>query len=93
MDRGQVQRDLWDRYGHPPRVDAGAALQLVGRTDIDPGTVVAFRYPSTEAADAWSAANREHWQVETLATVTTDGGVVSILDLRTASERAAAGNA
>lgn len=75
---------MWERYGHPETVDRETALALLGITDVGPDDVAAFRYRDQEAADAYAAANMEHWGHPTLGSCAAETGVIGVLDLREA---------
>jgi hypothetical protein len=75
--------ELRERYGRPPRVDSGDALRRLGlRDSIHPHDAFAFLYPSQEAADAFAAANLEHYGHPDLGSYATDEGVIGVTDLR-----------
>jgi len=77
--------ELWAKYGVPTKVEASSALDELGLLgEVDPDHVVAFTYASREAADAYAAANLEHWGHPTLGTYETAHGVVGVVDLRPA---------
>lgn len=86
MNDADVRRkQMWDDYGRPVSVDTKAALRLLGITDVDPRDVAAFRYRDREAADAYAAANLEHWGHSTIGSYDLgEHGVVGVLDLRAA---------
>lgn len=82
-ERFTIGKMLRARYGQPVAVEPGPALRLFGRrNEIHPRDVVACLHSSTEAAEAFTAANREHWHHDTLGPVVVDGGVLAVVDLR-----------
>lgn len=75
--------DLWERHGRPRAVDPGLALRTAGlRADVHPRDVFASCYRDAVAAEAFAAANREHYGHPTLAVMTVEGGILGIVDLR-----------
>jgi hypothetical protein len=75
--------ELRERYGKPVQVHGGDALRQLGlRGTIHPDGVVAFLYPSQEAADAYAAGNLEHHGHTHLGSYAVAGGVVGVADLR-----------
>lgn len=88
------KRDLWERYPPPPVLDARStrmALQLAGLAGVEPNQVFAACHRSAESAEVYAAANMEHYGLPTLAMFPADGGMVSIVGLRSELGRFAAG--
>ena len=84
-DQALSRDELRSRYGQPTKAEAASALSALGLLgEVDPDGVIAFTYPSQEAADAYAAANLEHWGHPTLGTYETTAGVIGVLDLRPA---------
>ena len=79
--RRERRERMWATYGKPDIVDAVAALQVLGITEVTPTQVIAMRYRDQEAADAYAAANLEQG-LSMLGTYDVPGGVVGVLDLR-----------
>jgi hypothetical protein len=72
-----------ERYGTPAQVRGGDALRRLGlRGTVHPDDVVAFLYPTQEAADAFAAANREHYGHPDLGSFPVPGGVIGVSDMR-----------
>jgi hypothetical protein len=70
------------RYGRPENIDAGDALRTLGfRDHIHPADVIAWRYPSEEAARAFAKANKDKYDRNTYGPVETDEGWISAVDL------------
>lgn len=84
MDEASARRAwMYERYGRPTTTNADSALEALGITDVTPEQVTAFVYRDQEAADAYAAANLEHYGLPVLGTYAlAAGGVVGVLDLR-----------
>jgi len=79
----RIRAELVGRYGWPRPTDKAATLRLLGRRhDVHPRDVSACVYASRDAAEAFAAANREHWSHPSLGIAVVDGGVVGVIDLR-----------
>lgn len=69
-DREAARQALLAKYGQPMRVDAGTALNVLGKPEgFYPDEVVAFRYPSREAAEEWHQLNADHHGHESVGIV------------------------
>jgi hypothetical protein len=81
-------RELISKWGKPESVNTVEALQALGLLDevrsggMDPGFLVAYRYPSMEAAEAFDASNAENWGHKPLGNVVTENGVIGVTHLR-----------
>jgi hypothetical protein len=73
--------ELRDRYGRPEQIPVAFALELLGRPDVGPGTLVAFRYQTEEAARAFAASNFRRHGHGSLGPVQTDQGWVGAVVL------------
>ena len=70
---------LCARWGKPEQVDRTEALRLLGIshvTNLD--DVIAFRYASREAAEAFDASNLANGGYRSLGIKVTDGGVIGV---------------
>lgn len=79
--RAALERD----WGKPERFgDTTLALGFIGRQDIDPAEVIAFRYRDQDAADAWQHSTLVNHDVASLGTAMLGRGlgVVGVYDLR-----------
>lgn len=63
-------------YGHPESADLFMVLHLLGDPDIDTTWAVAYRYPSTEAHDAFADGNQRHHGHQSLGPATGPDGAV-----------------
>jgi hypothetical protein len=73
--------ELRDWYGKPEQIPVAFALELLGRPDVGPETVIAFRYQTEEAALAFAAANFRQYGHGSLGPVRTDQGWVGVVVL------------
>lgn len=90
-DHGQRRAALIAGHGQPTRFDPGEALRLLGLDgQLTAGQVSAHLYRDEASAAAWLASNAEHYGHAPLGTVTVEGGVVGVLDIRAALARAGA---
>ena len=79
LEPADVMRERWK----PKMVDAATALQTLGVSDLPADLVVAFRYPSVDAAEAFARANLIRNGLPTVGIVATaDGGAIGVVDLR-----------
>lgn len=70
---------LCERWGRPEQVDRAEALRLLGITEITSlDDVVAFRYASREAAEAFAASNLENKGYRSLGIRETSDGVIGV---------------
>lgn len=71
---------LCARWGKPQMMNAAAALSLMGLAPdgATPDDVVAFRYASVEAAEAFAASNLENYGYRSLGIKVTDAGVIGV---------------
>ncbi len=80
--------ELRAKYGKPPAVDSDEALRRLGpHESIHPRDAFAYLHPSQEAADAFTAANLEHYGHRCLGSYVTEEGVVAVYDVRPALAR------
>ncbi len=80
-----IGEELRTKYGKPEQVPAGPVLKLLkqeGVTVADPRTAIAYRYPTTEACEAFAAGNLRHHGHESLGPVVTDEGIFGIVLLK-----------
>ena len=85
--------ELISKWGKPQSVNTVEALQALGLLDevrsgslsLGPGFLVAYRYPSMEAAEAFDASNREHLGHRPLGNVVTENGVIGVTQIRQAT--------
>jgi hypothetical protein len=82
-------KNLRERYGIPQMADAAMVAALLGRDDIDPGTAIAYGYPTAEAFEAFADANRRDYGHETLGPVTGPDGQLYGLTILNMDARAA----
>lgn len=85
IDTGHWERRaaLVAAYGCPVRVPGGHALRILdARSRVHPRDVVAFLYRDRAAAEAWAAANAEHYGHPSLGITPAEGGVLGVVDLR-----------
>lgn len=68
------------KYGEPTRFDSNEALRLLGLNDVDPQAVIAYQYPTQEAADDFADANRADGTP--VHRVPVEGAFVNLIDLR-----------
>jgi hypothetical protein len=73
--------ELRDRYGKPEQIPVAFALELLGHPDVDPETVIAFRYQTEEAAQAFATSNFRRYGHGSLGPVPTDQGWVGVVVL------------
>jgi hypothetical protein len=70
-------RALCAKWGKPEAVSVAVAMQALGVTGMpDPDEVIAFRYASRGAAEAFAASNLEHHGYRSLGIAVTDAGVI-----------------
>lgn len=85
MDGDERREHMWATYGQPEPIDAAAALAALGITDVDPKGVIAFRYRTRDAADAYAAVNIDDYGYMTLGTYSLGhAGIVGVIDIRPA---------
>ncbi len=81
-----IREELWAKYGRPAvrrGSQAGDVLRALRlRDSLHPRDCVVGVYPSMEAAEAFAAANREHWGHEVIGPAVANGDVVDVVDLR-----------
>jgi hypothetical protein len=63
-------------YGKPEQVNVHMALSALGITVTHADDVIAFRYSSVKAAEAFAASNLAHNGVASLGIKETDKGVI-----------------
>jgi hypothetical protein len=71
--------ELRARYGKPEPAGAVGVLALLNRSDVDPAHVLAFRYPSAEACQAFAVASLQHHGHASLGPIETDLGVFGVV--------------
>lgn len=82
-------RALRARWGKPQSFDTAEALRIAGLAGlVDEGDVVAYRYPSEKAFRAFAASNLARHGHPSIGPFPVLGGVVGIVDLRPALEKA-----
>lgn len=85
-DRRMRGETLRARYGQPtavPSKKVGGLLRALGvRDQLHPRDCWACSYPSWEAAEAFAAANREHYGHDVIGPAVVGEDVVCVIDLR-----------
>lgn len=71
------------RYGQPEKLNTASTLRSLGlREKFHPRDVVAVRYVSVEAANAFAKANRERHNLDVIGPFETPAGPVNLIDFR-----------
>lgn len=88
MTEDLTREQLHEKYGTPESVSRDRIremIRLTGAVCTDTNDAFAFRYPSTEAAEAFADANQRHHGHTSYGPVTLEDGVYGVLVLNPAA--------